>query len=67
MAENVKIRLAAVRVNAKMTQAEWAQALGVDSQTVSNWELGKSSPKLKHVQKMAELSGVPMDNIFFEG
>lgn len=65
MSEMVKIRLAAVRANANMTQLEWAKALNVDPQTVSNWEQGKSEPKLSYVQKMSELSGIPVNNIFF--
>ena len=65
MAESVKINLAAVRVNAKMTQEEWAKALGVQAQTVSNWEVGRNQPKLETVRKMSELSGIPIDNIYF--
>jgi len=65
MAERVKINLAAVRVNAKMTQEEWAKALGVQAQTVSNWEVGRNQPKLETVRKMSELSGIPIDNIYF--
>lgn len=66
MAESVKINLAAVRANAKMSQEAWAKALGVQAQTVSNWESGRSQPKLEQVRKMSELSGIPIDNIFLE-
>jgi DNA-binding XRE family transcriptional regulator len=62
---NVKIRLAAVRANAHKTQEEWAKELGVDKQTVCNWENGKGEPKMSHLQRMSELSGIPMDCIFF--
>lgn len=61
-----KIRLAAVRVNANMTNDEWARALGVTPATVSSWELGRSEPKLSQVRQMSELSGIPIDLIFFE-
>lgn len=33
-----RISLEAVRVNANMTQKEWAERLGVSNNTVVNWE-----------------------------
>lgn len=59
-----KISLEAVRVNAKMTQKEWAERLEVSNATVVNWEKGKTEPSLSQLRKMSELSGVPMDFIF---
>lgn len=59
-----KISLAAVRVNANMTQKEWADALGVSISTVCNWESNKTSPDLAQVRKMGEMSGIPLDFIF---
>ena len=60
----VNISLKAVRVNAEKTQKEWAECLNVTVDTVLNWETGKSEPKYSQVQKMSELSGIPMDLIF---
>ena len=60
----VNISLKAVRVNAEKTQKEWAECLNVTVDTVLNWESGKSEPKYSQVQKMSELSGIPMDLIF---
>lgn len=60
----VKISLEAVRVNAKMTQKEWAKTLGVTVGTVVNWEKGDTEPSLSQVRKMSELSGIPLDFIF---
>ena len=65
-ATDIRIILPAVRANAKMTQQEWADNLGVDKSTVFNWESGKSEPQYTHLRKMSELSGIPMDLIFFE-
>lgn len=62
--DKVNITLKAVRVNAGMTQKEWAEVLNVTVDTVLNWENGKSEPKHSQVQKMSELSGIPMDYIF---
>ena len=60
----VKISLEAVRVNAKMTQREWAKILGTTNAAVSRWEKGTEEPTLPQVRKMSELSGIPMDFIF---
>ena len=59
-----KISLEAVRVNAKMTQKEWASKLGVSNSTVCNWEKGNTEPSLSQLREMSRLSGVPMDFIF---
>ena len=59
-----KISLEAVRVNAKMTQQEWASKLGASNSTVVNWEKGNTEPSLSQLREMSRLSGVPMDFIF---
>lgn len=60
----MNISLKAARVNANMTQREWAESLNVTVDTVLNWEKGKSEPRLSELRKMSELSGIPMDYIF---
>lgn len=60
----MNISLKAARVNANMTQREWAESLNVTVDTVLNWEKGKSEPRLSELRKMSELSGIPMDFIF---
>ena len=62
--KSLKISLEAVRVNAKMTQKEWASKLGVSNSTVVNWEKGNTEPSLSQLREMSRLSGVPMDFIF---
>ena len=59
-----KICIAACRVNAKMTQLEFAQALGVDRSTVANWEAGKTEPNISQTRMISEISGIPMNFIF---
>ena len=59
-----RISLEAVRVNAKKTQKEWAELLGVSNATIVSWEKGNTEPNLSQLRKMSELSGVPMDFIF---
>lgn len=60
----MNITLKAARVNANMTQREWAESLNVTVDTVLNWEKGKSEPRLSDLRKISELSGIPMDFIF---
>ncbi len=38
----IRISLAAARVNAKMTQKQVAEKMGVSKQTIINWEKGVS-------------------------
>ena len=59
-----KISLEAVRVNAKMTQKEWAKLLGVSISTVKKKKKGNTEPSLSQLREMSRLSGVPMDFIF---
>ena len=59
-----RISLEAVRVNAKMTQKEWAEKLGVSNTTVVNWEKGNTEPSLSQLREMSRLSGVPMVFIY---
>ena len=59
-----RISLEAVRVNANMTQKEWAEKLGVSNNTVVNWEKGNTEPSLSKLREMSQLSGIPMDFIF---
>ena len=58
-----KIYIDAVRVNTGMKQIEWAEALGVSPSSVSMWEAGKVSPDFEVVEKMAKLSGIPIQYI----
>ena len=58
------ISLAAARVNADMTQQQFADALGVDKGTVFNWENGRGIPNAAVLRKISEVSKIPMDYIF---
>ena len=58
--EDIRLTLAAVRVNCKKTQQEWAKMLNVSVATVGNWENGKTEPPRKKLNKMAEISGIPV-------
>lgn len=59
-----KISLEAARVNAKLTQKELAEKLGVSNSTIVNWEKGETEPSLSQLRMISELSGIPMDFLF---
>ncbi|MBU9728081.1 helix-turn-helix domain-containing protein [Diplocloster modestus] len=62
--EKPKIRIAAARINAGLTQREFAQRIGVNLSTITNWENGKTEPNVTQLRKISEISGIPMDFIF---
>jgi len=59
-----RISLEAARVNAKLTQKELAEELGISNVTVVNWEKGVTEPTLSQLRKISQLSGIPMDFIY---
>ena len=59
-----RVCLAAARVNAGMNQREFAEFMGVDVSTITNWERGKTEPSASQLRKISEASGIPMDFIF---
>lgn len=61
----LKISLAAARVNANLKQSEVAEKLHIGKQTVVNWEKGKTEPKTSQMRLLSELYKIPIDNIFF--
>ncbi len=64
MNNKIELSISAIRKNLKMNQHEFAEAVGVSTATVTNWETGRSEPRLSQLRSVSELSGVPMDNIF---
>lgn len=64
MLKDIKISLAAARVNAKLTQLDVATKMHVSRQTVVNWENGKVIPKPAELEMMCRLYNFPVDNIF---
>ena len=49
------------RTDAKITQEQAAQALGISRQTISNWENERSYPDIVSVLKMCDLYSVSLD------
>jgi putative transcriptional regulator len=48
----------------EMTQQELADKIGVTRQTVNAIELGKYSPSLEVAFQMADVFGVPLEEVF---
>lgn len=60
---DLKITLAAARVNASLTQAEVARKLKVSNKTVNNWENGKTEPTYATLCMLASMYQIPIDAI----
>lgn len=56
-----KISLAAARVNARKTQEEVAETLGISKATIVSWESYKTTPSYENLQKLEHLYEYPLD------
>ncbi len=62
---NIRNTLRKLRFNNdEMTQQELADGIGVTRQTVHAIEAGKYSPSLEVAFRMAEVFGVPLEEVF---
>lgn len=59
-----RMHLDAARINARLTQREVSEQLGVAVSTVSRWEAEKQFPPVQILRKMCDLYGCKMDDIF---
>ena len=64
MARMISVKaLKRVRMRAGLSQAEWADKLHVASGTVAGWELGTHTPQWENIRKIAEVSGVAVEDL----
>lgn len=63
--EQIRISLAAARVNAGYTQSEASELLHISKTTLVNWEKGKSEPKTSQARQLSDLYKLPYDAIIF--
>lgn len=56
-------RILNLRKESGQSQENLAEQLGVSRQTISRWENGKSIPDAACIKKMAEIYGIPADQI----
>jgi len=55
-----------LRAQNNLTQEELAQKIGISRQALSNIENGKVEPSGRIVIKIANIFGIPAEQIFFE-
>lgn len=56
-------RIAELRNNLGMTQAELGKKLGLTRSAINSWEMGLSIPQLKHVIEMARIFHTTVDGM----
>ena len=56
-------RMAAFRIRSNWTQAQLAEALGVERATVTMWELGNSWPSVRVMPQIADLLVCSIDDM----
>ncbi len=65
MAKSLHNTIRALRFHAsEMTQAELGERVGVTRQTIAAIEQGKYSPSLETAFRIADVFGVPLDQVF---
>lgn len=60
-----RVTLAAARVNKHFTQAVAAEMIGVNVNTLKNWENGTTFPKQPQIEKICEVYEVTYDELIF--
>lgn len=59
--DRLAAKLRGLRAEARLTQQQVADAVGVDQLTISNYENGKSAPSYETAWNLAMLYGVSLD------
>lgn len=59
------ITLKSARINKNLTQAEAAKRLGISTETLSNYERGKSYPDVPIIKRIEDLYGMPYNELIF--
>lgn len=52
-----------MRIRAGLTQSDVARLLRITQVTVCHWERGDSTPRIRHLPKLAAMYGVSVDEI----
>lgn len=56
-------KLFEIRTARGMTQEKLAEAINVTQQMVAKWETGRTEPKIRHIEKMADHFDVSIDEL----
>lgn len=60
-----KATLKAIRVNLGLTQEEAAKKIGINKETLSRYECGKSFPDVPIIKRIEQVYGVRYNDIIF--
>lgn len=60
------LRKKLVAARGKRTQSEVAALCGVEQQTYSHWERGRSTPSIRKMLVLEHVLGVPKEELFFD-
>ena len=63
--KDMRLTLKTAREIHGMTQAEAARKIGVNTDTLGNYERGKSYPDIPVLRKIEEVYGVPYNRLIF--
>lgn len=63
--EELRITLAAARVNAGMTQEDVCKEIHVTKNTLVNWEKYATQPRIDQAELLSKLYKIPYQNIIF--
>lgn len=63
--DKMRVTLKMARELKGMTQGEAAKKIGVSTDTLGNYERGKSYPDIPTLRRIEEVYGVPYDRIIF--
>ena len=60
---NIGHNILNLRKGANLSQEQLAEIIGVTRQTISNWELGESSPDLKQAKELSRFFNISLDDL----
>lgn len=61
----MQVSIKAARVNAGLTQTDFAKKIGVGTKTVQNWEAGATSPRADKMPAICAVLGCDVEDIIF--
>ena len=59
---NIKFK----RIEQKLSQKQLADLIGVTSQSISDYERGKTVPSYENMQKLSKVLNAPVGELFFD-
>lgn len=63
--ENMRVSLKQARELKGLKQSEAAEKIGISTDTLGNYERGKSYPDIPVLRKIEEIYGIPYDRLIF--